>query len=58
MLEPWIRGHQFLDRQEDSEETCSETCSGVAIQSCIDLHNLERGLTRYEVNLCNLSEVN
>jgi hypothetical protein len=22
------------------------------------LHNLERGLTRYEVNLCNLSEVN
>ena len=24
----------------------------------IYLHNLERGLTRYEVNLCNLSEVN
>ena len=24
----------------------------------IVLHNLERGLTRYEVNLCNLSEVN
>ena len=37
MLEPWIRGHQFLGRQEDSEETCSETCSGVAIQSCIDV---------------------
>ena len=37
MLEPWIRGRQFLDRQEDSEETCSETCSSVAIQSCIDV---------------------
>ena len=24
----------------------------------INLHNLERGQTRYEVNLCNLSEVN
>ena len=24
----------------------------------IDLHNLERGLTRYEVNDCNLSKVN
>jgi hypothetical protein len=30
----------------------------LAVWNGIDLHNLERGLTRYEVNLCNLSEVN
>ena len=33
-------------------------CTSKYIYIDIYLHNLERGLTRYEVNLCNLSEVN
>jgi hypothetical protein len=34
------------------------TVSNDEMGGSIILRNLERGLTRYEVNLCNLSEVN
>ena len=43
----------IMIRWELNPETCNQY-----IYIYIYLRNLERGLTRYEVNICNLSEVN